>query len=235
MVTVSNIIVEDIKVEGNERVYYPFEGSPFFRPVIEGHNYPRQVEFDPFPGYANDIEVVEEIARKVTDIAPPIWDVYLYNMDREVGGRTNAWASYEQIYDYEKSQYDRTIGRIVLSGKRIPIHPGMTRHLVAHEYGHNLEYMLEEVKFGRLGYNNVVEEYAKVRGLEQRHAGTGGTWHSSPQEIFATDFRYHICNLEKEYWPHIGIPKIYELDNRDEIAGWWHDNLVLLATHENNS
>ncbi len=129
---------------------------------------------------------------------------------------------------YEDGKYvkDTPIGLIVMSGKRQPPHPAMTRYLVAHEYGHNVEWMLERVRDSKtLHSGEVVAEYAKLRGLpdDALHHGSGGRWHDSATEIFACDFRILVGQTETEHWPHPGIPHPVDVDA--DLAAWWAQSL----------
>ena len=104
-------------------------------------------------------------------------------------------------------------GVIVISGKRIPIMPAMTRYLVSHEYGHLVETAL--VKAKRLDIN----EYAKMRGCDSRNTEFygGRTWHKAFGEIFANDFRIIVCDREPEFWPH---PVCHPSSDKALIE-WW--------------
>lgn len=182
------------------------------------HSYALSATFDPFPGYPHDIELIRKTAKLVEQVCPPLWDVEMYVADREERGYTNAFSSVKVSYGEDDGP---TLGFVMFSGKRIPPHPGMTRHLVGHEYGHNVAYMLSRVR----GEKNVhdqawMKDYAKMRGLPKssNHHGNGGTWHDSVREVFATDFRLVVCGLEKEYWPHLGVP--YPRQTVD-LAVWW--------------
>jgi len=215
---VSGISVHAIDV-AKESVWSFNGGLPQWR--HPKYSYQLSATFHPFPGYPHDISVVRETAKLVQELCPPIWDVEMYVADWEETGYTNAFSTVKDAYRDEEP----TVGFVMFSGKRIPPHPGMTRHLVGHEYGHNVAYMLSKV----WGDKNVHDQpwmkaYAKMRGLPKssNHHGSGGNWHSSVREIFATDFRFAVCGLEKEYWPHLGVPKP---DRVPAVADWWAKTL----------
>lgn len=107
----------------------------------------------------------------------------------------------------------------------------MTRHLVGHELGHNVEYMLEDLGGNPVHQGVVVKDYAKLRGLPDTslHHGEGGRWHDSAYEVFACDMRILACDLEPEYWPHPGVPHPHEVDG---LLAWWSDALDRLHVAE---
>lgn len=187
--------------------------------------------FDPFPAYPHDRAVVDEAVAHVTKACPPLWDVELYVADREETGRSNGYSSLNeggQYVDGEWVKGDPT-GLIMFSGKRIPPHPAVTRYLVAHEYRHNVEWMLNRVNGARhLQGDEVVQQYAELRGLtdEHMHAGSGGRWHDAVHEIFACDFRILVCQVEPDYWPHAGVPRPTETA---ALSDWWTAQVAKLT------
>lgn len=185
--------------------------------------------FDPFSAYPHDLDVVREAVEHTVRCCPPIWQVDLYVTDREEIGRSNGYSTVCDSGHYEGDEYvkDTPTGVIVLSGKRVPPHPAVTRYLVAHEYGHNVEYMLSAACGGRPRDDAVITEYAALRGLPDVHHGSGGRWHDAASEVFACDFRLVVCGVEPEFWPHPGIP---QPDNRVGLAAWWADALATLDT-----
>lgn len=176
--------------------------------------------FDPFPGYPHQADDVRAAAAHVEAMCPPTWDVELYVADREEVGRSNGFSTYHAGGHYENGEWVQgsPTGLIMLSGKRIPPHPAVTRYLVAHEYGHNVEWMLQVARGAQIHGSEVMAEYGALRGLSAHH-GSGGRWHDSAHEVFACDFRILVCGVEPEFWPHPGVP-------RPEAAGvpveaWW--------------
>jgi hypothetical protein len=203
------------------------------RPSWRHGRYGLNAEFDPFPGYRHRLDVVNETVALVSSKVKPPWDVEIYVADREEIGRSNGFSGvksggeYNDDGDYVKA---RPVGLIMLSGKRIPMHPAMTRYLVAHEYGHNVEYMLNYVR-GEKKYPEsgpTIKDYLKLRGLPDstNHSGLGGVWHDSAQEIFACDFRIVVCGVEVDHWPHPGIPRP---DMVPQIYDWWKSSMYDLA------
>ncbi len=186
-----------------------------------------RIEVDPFPCYPHDKEVAEQELKNVVQRS---WDlgVKVFIGHYEGTGRSNAWASEHPKHERkEDGEWNVTyFPYIFLLGKRIPPHPAVTRYLIAHEYGHCVEFWLNR----KLGLDDdgrkvsgLDEEYRKLRGLRAvKHYG-GGTWHKTPQEIFACDFRVLICGAEVEYWPHHGI----EPPTLDSPVGQWWSHLLM--------
>lgn len=184
--------------------------------------------FDPFPAYAHERPIVEKTVRHVQSCWQPAWDVDLYIANRESAGRSNGYSSLTDSGHYEGDEWvkDPTVGLIVLSGKRIPPHPAMTRYLVAHEYGHNVEWMLSIGRGAKHAHTGeLINEYAEIRGLPEstRHHGAGGNWHDSATEVFACDFRILVCDVETEFWPHHGIPRP---ETVPAVQQWWANELA---------
>ena len=179
--------------------------------------------YDPFPAYPHDLAVVETTARLVAAVCPPRWDVHILVANREEIGRTNGWSDVEIAREYDEATGEwrpgDPSGLISLCGKRIPPHPAMTRYLVAHEYGHHVEWMLENARGHRLQAGDLIADYAKVRGLTGLHYGSGGRWHTSVTEVFACDFRILTCGIEVEFWPHPGVPR--PEDSPPAVNDWW--------------
>lgn len=191
-------------------------------------------EFDPFPAYGHDVKVIEETAELVAERCPPLWDVELFVANREEIGRSNGYSNCHEGGHYEGEDWvkDPRVGLIMLSGKRVPPHPAVSRYLTAHEYGHHVEWMLEHVRGSKhVHEGKVVAEYAKYRGLpdESLHHGSGGRWHDSATEVFACDFRIVACGIEAEYWPHPGVPHPRDLSLSADLWSWWAQSMTDLA------
>jgi hypothetical protein len=187
-------------------------------------------KFDPVPCYPHDRAAAEQAAAHVQERCPPLWDVDCFLADREEIARTNGHSALDEGHYEDGGWVKDRRGLIMLSGKRIPPHPAMTRYLVAHEYGHNVVYMLNSLREEKHAASTdaLCREYAKVRGLPESsvHHGEGGTWHDSCAEILACDFRLLVCDAEPEFWPHPGIPRPEDLL---AVRAWWLTALVRLG------
>ena len=117
-------------------------GGPASYWIRDRFAYGTHINVDPFPGYAHDVELVESTLEQVSQ-AFPLPDPFaptIALLSHEVLSRTNGQTHLEFDYRERKEGVEAPWhGLIVLSAKRIPIHPGMTRYLVAHEYGHVVE------------------------------------------------------------------------------------------------
>jgi hypothetical protein len=199
------------------------DSAPTWRPAIDGEaHYAGAVTLDPFPAYAHRRADIATAIAHVTACWAPLWDVHLFSVDREEVGRCNGFSTLLWLGRGETIAERRPTGQICLVGKRIPIHPAMTRYLVAHEYGHNVEWMLEAARGDEPHTGRLMADYAELRGLDTAHHGAGGTWHDSPHEIFACDFRILICQTESEHWPHPGIARPETVPG---LADWWFAQL----------
>lgn len=193
------------------------------QPGWRAQRYGRMSLFDPFPAYRHDLAVIADTAAAIAEVCPPRWDVAIYAPDREEIGRTNGFSDMWGERDPVDERFKRFQGMIFMSGKRIPIHPAMTRYLVAHEYGHQMQWMLVHAR-GNVGNpqdEKILSEYAAMRGLPTTvHYGSGGRWHDSCAEIFACDFRIVVCEIETEFWPHPEVPR-----PSGAVDAWWQQAL----------
>lgn len=168
--------------------------------------YGRAVKVDPHPAHAHDIKLVRKLIHKVENAykfsIKPVWHIF----EQEVLERVNGWCQAEYLYDNSKGK-KRIEHHIILSGKRIPIHPAMTRYLIPHEYGHAVEDNIILKELGDLGkVEEFRAEYRKMRGLKTSDAKySSKSWATSTGEIFANDFRILMCGLEEDFWPHPGV------------------------------
>jgi hypothetical protein len=186
--------------------------------------------FDPFPAYPHDAGVAADAAQKASQACPPLYDIEIYLPNREEVGRTNGYSTncYPRSFVDGEWVTGLPLGLIVMSGKRIPPHPAMTRYLIGHEYGHHVCWMLGKLRGAtHLQDDSWLAEYAKLRGLPDTTPpnGSGGNWHRALEEIFACDFRILILEVESEYWPHPGTARP---DTVQGLADWWaaaHDEL----------
>jgi hypothetical protein len=201
-----------------EDIYWPFRGEPqIFTQPVNANTYKSSVNVDPFPAYAHDAELVRQVMQKVEDSFPIEHSPDYYLLPCEDVGRTNGYAQRDWIYN--GSGEERTYeGHVILSAKRIPPHPAMTRYLVAHEYGHHVQWAIE-TKRGMKdeSVSELTREYMALRPGTQNGDG-GGLWHSKTGELFANDFRILVAGVEPEFWPHDGFPHPHDCD---AVRAFW--------------
>lgn len=188
--------------------------------------YERETLMDPTPGYAHDADVVKWELHRVAPVFPVGWPVTFYLPDRDALSRVNGETTVEQAWKAEKLP-DGTqpwLAEVRLYGKRTPPHPAVTRYLVAHEYGHVVERWIAAARGFKPDTRDLLEEYARMRGLEPRHRDryrTGpGRWHDDVGEVFACDFRLVVAKSEVEFWPHPGVDR-----PGTEVREWWAEAL----------
>lgn len=197
-----------------DELSWPFHGQPH---LYHNETHYREYGIDPFPCYHHDLDLIRECLTRIESrvaLEIPPHSVYVLGYDTET--RTNGWASSGH------SQGSLAAGSITLAGKRIPLHPAMTRYLVAHEYGHHADYDICYRLYEKVT-NAFDEEYAKLRKLPtgwERYGG--GHWHTNVGELIANDFRILIAEAEIEFWPHPGMPRPEEVKG---LKKWWKKHL----------
>jgi hypothetical protein len=203
-----------IQKKVTDLIYDFNETTPYI--ALQDH---RTEKVDPFPAYPHDLKLVKECVRNITSLFPISWNVTFYVLPYEFLSRTNAYAqSMAHNYDKKKKElngeeFERT-PYIVLSGKRIPIMPPMTRYLIPHEYGHIVESWIA-AKRGKKS-TELLNDYSKMRKISFPKS-YAGNWHRSPGEIFANDFRIVVGLAEVEFWPH---PCKHPLEVQS-VIDWW--------------
>lgn len=198
------------------------------KPALAG-NYGRTEKVDPWgPCYRHEPEVVERVLIDCAKTAP-LGDapVTLYLSVYEGVSRTNGWA-YEDIAYYRDGTPDWWNGPgakpwegvIVLNGRRVEIHPAVSRYVTAHEYGHLVEDALGRLRHGDDDGDpglRLRNEFAKLRGLRTDLPYGPGTHHLVPGEVFANDFRTYVMGVELEFWPH----PVKQAAKLKRVSRWW--------------
>lgn len=193
-------------------------------PHVPTKPYPTKV--DPFPCYPHDEVSVILLIEKVVNLFPIGFDINWYILHYECESRVNGWAQRSWLYNSEKPDERAWEGIIILNGKRIPIHPAVTRYLVAHEYGHLVEYWIE-YKLNKDDQDGEEkrfrERYAELRNLPEGYFKYGGgNWHTYVGDIIANDFRVCVTGIEEDFYPH---PHIDHPNKVEAVKEFWKDML----------
>lgn len=205
-----------------------FEASgAFFRPGKWPDERERKlVNLNPRPCHAHGRELVAEVLGAAEAVFPVVRrpTVYLFHFDTHASSnQAETWE--EQVHNVPADGHGRplTAPFIALYGKPTPIHPVVTRYLVAHEYGHvvcevlALQHSSAEREVAR---DTFLRHYAELRGLQVPEGGYGpDTWQQHPEEVFANDFRVLMVHHNEEFWPHPGVPRPETLPH---LAQWWY-------------
>lgn len=205
------------------------ESTPEYR--VGCGNYPRNHKVDPYPCYAHNLDLVRELCAECEEAFPLInTKTAFYLLPHEDIERINGVTFCDQLYKQRGIESKCGCGCgysidlhpiatwVVLSGKRIPPHPAMTRYLVTHEYGHMVwNHLRTMLKYRDSCENKLYENYMKIRGVTDYTINyCGGKWHKNPGEIMANDFRLIFTNHEREFWPH-DVP----LPEETPVVDWW--------------
>lgn len=203
-------------------IHWPFNGEPYV--LLQTGQGSRREVVDPFPCYGHELKLVRQLVRHVEGNFPigfkPQYNVLHFEMTE----RVNGWS--DRSYDHSgKKDPPKWYPFITLSGKRIPIHPAMTRYVIPHEYGHTIQHWLERC----MGLKNEELEpiYADMRGLKHSDAYGGKNWDGNTGEVLANDFRIVVCGLESEFWPH----SVKHPDKLKTIKKWWNKHIKKYARH----
>lgn len=167
--------------------------------------YGKQENVDPTPCYTHEHSLVQAVFDRVRYSAPLPYHLKVFILSYEPLGRTNGWFNDYSAWQGE-GKSSIPYGTICLAGKRIPLHPAMTRYLVAHEYGHAVEYYLNRKWFDG-EFHKLRELYREQIRPDSSDRYGPGYWHANVGELFANDFRILVARQELEFWPHEGFER----------------------------
>jgi len=199
------------------------------QPVLKS-SYPTGDEVDPWgPAYTHDERLVSELLRECVNAAPlGSAPVTVYVGLWEGLARTNGWSTYDHPYYRDGDDISWWHGPglkpwegvIALSGKRIEIHPAVTRYVVAHEYGHVVDVALAQLRYPGDGnaFHKLHEDYRRLRRLPDGPGHYGnGTHHLAVGEVLTNDFRTVVLGRECDFWAHPVTPG-WKLKG---VRRWW--------------
>lgn len=212
-------ISDRIHLVTSDDLIHPFDGDPYFTVKGEGDCWADTVKVDLFPCYAHDLKLVEECVKRTEEAFPLPQFPHYYVPEFEGTSRTNGYAN--KLRNYREGAKRAYEPYIMLFGKRIPVHPAMTRYLVAHEFGHVVDYHINAMR----GYQEETttefdREYAKFRGCECNNSYGGKRWHLNIGEIIANDFRILMCGIDEDFWQHPHVPHPKQVPN---LLAFWQD------------
>jgi hypothetical protein len=183
------------------------DGPKYYVKGLTG--YGDTIDVDPFPCVSHDMNILCWEVEKTENLFKTDALLRWISIEHEIKHYTNAWASHTCIYndnDYEFRKKHKIEGTIVMSGKRTIVHPAMTKYLVAHEYGHIIDYwitacMLEESD--KSDYEPFRTVYGKMRNVDSKRGGYGGgRWVGDIAEVIADDFRVLIAGVDTDFYIH---------------------------------
>lgn len=173
-------------------------GEPFV--MLDVKPYKRQETVNPFPCYSHDEKLVSRSAKQYEKYVNLKFKPKYFILPFDGKGQTNGSAcSNEQWSDDNDGRILEPY--IILYGKRICLHPAMTRYLVSHELGHVVHYNLETI-LKQHKNDEFEKEYAKIRGIDINLKYGALNWHNNIGEIIANDIRILLFDAELEFWQH---------------------------------
>jgi hypothetical protein len=177
-------------------------------------------KFDPFPCYTHPKDLVVKTVEHVEKCFPIGFRTFYHVFPYECIGRTNGQASTDTVTYASDDQGATWVGEVQLHGKRIPLHPAMTRYLVAHEYGHIVDNWINWCM--KKQFDALDKDYARMRNIPDSIGYGGRKWHNNVGEVIANDFRILCTNTEVEFWPHDCKHPLED----DNAKNWWYEAML---------
>lgn len=206
-----------------KEIQWPFEDEYCSKPYAHvkiNKARTRRIDVDPFPCYAHDKDDVVKIVNDIESKFPIKFKPKYFILHHEILCRVNGMSYQEYDYSKKEAPYNYT-PFIIISGKRVPIHPAITRYLIPHEYGHAVEDWIlhtEDITEGTQGAIDFKKEYAKMRKVKYSSAYGGNNWDTNIGEVFANDFRILVGGYEPEFWQHKSVQ--HPNESKDAKI-WW--------------
>lgn len=195
-------MLNKVRLVKDTDMYWDWDGSnpSFLTKTPNSKHGGIHLKFDPFPCYHHNLDLVKSELDRIKNIFPIKFDIYYFIFQYECHSRTNGQAYTNTIKYKTEKQKPTWDGVVDLYGKRIPLHPAMTRYLTSHEMGHLIDQWICDQK--DLPYNGLDKDYAKLRKIKYSDNYGGRKWHTNIGEIIANDIRICLFNSEVEFWPH---------------------------------
>lgn len=222
---------EKVTVKNASDLVWPFGGNgPHYLQNLVVSKYGRQIEVDPFPCTMVDEALVRSKIAEVEQKFPIGALVQWVIIPHEIKERCNAWAQRDWIYADQDNEDEMLIQKkhrieafVIMSGKRSNIHPAMTAFLVAHEYGHCVDYWVTSImKEERQTKDEDVfrKEYAAMRGVvwNDRNVYGGGNYKDDIMEIIADDFRIVVAGQDADWYQHSVTHPLRD----PAVVEYWH-------------
>ena len=216
----------------DEDLHWPFQGQPHYKitsPVPTKYHDASQYYVDPTPCYHIHPRDIIRTINHVEDTYPVGFPVHYYLTIHESAGRTNGEKQSINLYEEGKDGVVGLAPYIMISAKRIPVHPAMLRYVVAHEYGHVVQDWIEWITKDKAKYpdeTKLEQRYAKLRETPCTSDYGALRWHKSIAELIANDFRIVVTNVEPDFWPHPGFPHPNDMP---EIKEFWAEQMQYRA------
>lgn len=193
-----------IQLKPSDLTWKSHAEHPFFDVKNVLTSYYHTIYVDPFPCASHNVDFIKKKVTMVESIFPIAAPIKYVLLPNELKERVNAMAYQEYVDDKYKKKY-KFEGTIALSGKRTIIHPAMSNYLIAHEYGHMVDYWINQSMNQEEKSENASlfrKRYAAFRGIDFNQKLTGYGWKNNIAEVIADDFRIVMAKTDVDFFPH---------------------------------